>query len=79
MFGRSKKSKDAHQETPNVLGMRSMRGPSTGGMLALLGLAFLIQYFEQRSEEMRGQRSSTALGRAPPPAEPRDGAMTRVR
>ncbi|MFN5685548.1 YihY/virulence factor BrkB family protein, partial [Bradyrhizobium sp.] len=39
-----------------------MRGPSTGGMLALLGLAFLIQYFEQRSEEMRGQRSSTALG-----------------
>lgn len=62
MFGRSKKSKDAHQETPNVLGMRSMRGPSTGGMLALLGLAFLIQYFEQRSEEMRGQRSSTALG-----------------
>ena len=34
----------------------------TGGMLALLGLAFLIQYFEQRSEEMRGQRSSTALG-----------------
>ncbi|CCD91611.1 conserved membrane hypothetical protein [Bradyrhizobium sp. ORS 375] len=28
-----------------------MRGPGTGGMLALLGLAFLIQYFDQRPEQ----------------------------
>lgn len=50
MFGRSRKSDLAQQEKIGLLGIGRARGPGTGGMLALLGLAFLIQYFDSRTE-----------------------------
>jgi membrane protein len=51
MFRRSRKSDVTRQGTASLLGASRTRGPGTGGMLALLGLAFLIQYFDQRPEQ----------------------------
>lgn len=63
MFGRSRKSDVARQDTAGLFGTSRTRGPGTGGMLALLGLAFLIQYFEQRPQEGgHGRRTSNISG-----------------
>ncbi|NPU09920.1 YihY/virulence factor BrkB family protein [Bradyrhizobium sp. 83002] len=56
MFRRSTKSDDARPGAVSAFGSR--RGPGTGGMLALLGLAFLIQYFDQRPEPARRGRTN---------------------
>jgi membrane protein len=50
MFGRSNKSDVMDEGTVGLLGAGRRRGASTAGMLALLGLAFVIQYLDQRPE-----------------------------
>ncbi len=50
MFRRSRTSDAAHRDSPSVFAS-SPRPPGTGGMLALLGFAFLIHYFDQRPEQ----------------------------
>ncbi len=50
MFRRSRTSDAAHRDSPSVFAS-SPRAPGTGGMLALLGFAFLIHYFDQRPEQ----------------------------
>ncbi len=62
MFGRSRKSDIAGDGGVGVFGAGRTRGPGTGGMLALLGLAFLIQYLDHRPEqEPRGKGVSRAF------------------
>jgi membrane protein len=50
MFGRSSKSDVADEGVSGLLGASRRRGSSTAGMLALLGLAFVIQYLDRAPE-----------------------------
>lgn len=73
MFRRSKTSDAAHRDSSSVFASRP-RAPGTGGMLALLGFAFLIHYFDQRPEQTErsggASRSGAGHGRlARAPAE----------
>ncbi|GLH80641.1 hypothetical protein SSBR45G_55500 [Bradyrhizobium sp. SSBR45G] len=54
MFGRSRNSDAASRDAAGLSGAGRMRGSGTGGMLALLGLAVLIQYLD-RPERSGGQ------------------------
>ncbi len=61
MFRRSKTSDAAHRDSSSVFAGRP-RTPGTGGMLALLGFAFLIHYFDQRPEQAERSRGASRAG-----------------